>query len=176
MPSKCTLRSRSTNSLVRHSLPTNPRERSARSVRNTTPPSMVHRRRTCTRSPHPRNAGGNCISARANAFNATLPRQYPQYRRPRRERIRSPCTVMRTSASQRISTTPITSRPTRNPIPTGIIHSGPSTSITVWVPTRIRLLMGPGSTKMFRATFPSSVGSSRPRVCAARTSGRRRIS
>ncbi len=44
MSSKCTLRSRSTNSSVRHSLPTSRREQSVRSVRSTMPPSMVRQR------------------------------------------------------------------------------------------------------------------------------------
>jgi hypothetical protein len=63
---------------VRHSLPTNPRERSARSVRSTTPPNMVRRRRTCARSPRPKNAGSNCSSVRPSVRPATPPRQYPQ--------------------------------------------------------------------------------------------------
>ena len=66
---------------------------------------------------------------------------------------------MRTSASRRISTTPITSRPTRNPIPMGIIPSGPSMSITAWAPTPIRrpieLILRdlPGNMPKFRGLF-----------------------
>jgi len=115
-------------------------------------------------------------TAKPNVRPATPLRQYPQYRRSRREKTRSPCTVMRTSASRRTSTTPTISRPTRNPIPTGIIHLGPGTSIMVWVPTLIRRPMEPDSTGMFRATSPSFAASSRRRACAARTSGRRQIS
>ena len=44
------------DSSVRHSLHTNPRERSARSARSTMPPNMGRHRETCIRSPHPRNA------------------------------------------------------------------------------------------------------------------------
>jgi hypothetical protein len=138
MPSKSTLRSSSTNSLVRHSPHTSPRERSAHSVRNMMPPSTACHRRTCTHSPRQRNAGGSCTSAWHNAFSATPPRQYLRYKRVRREKTRSLCTVMRILASRRTSTTRTTSRPTRNPIPTGIIRSEPSTSTRVWVPTPIR--------------------------------------
>src|SRR3984893_1742742 len=176
MPSKSTLQSRSTNSSVRRSLPISPREQSARSVRSTMLPSTVRRRRTCTHSLHPKNVGANCTLGRANAFNATPPRQYQQYKQPRGERTHSPCSAMRTSASPRISITLTTNRPTRNPIPTDTIHSGLSTSITVSVPTPIRHPTGRDSTRMFLATFPSSAVSSRRRVCAAWTNGHRQIS
>jgi hypothetical protein len=125
-PSASILRSRSTNSSVRHSLHTNPRERSAHSVRSTIPPNMGRPQETCTRSPHPRNSGGNCTSAGPNALRATPPRQYPRYKPLRRGKTRSPCTAMRISASRKIRGTLTISRPTRNPILTDIIHLGPS--------------------------------------------------
>ena len=65
---------------------------------------------------------------------------------------------MRISAFRRTSTTPTTSRPIRKPIPTAIIRSGPSTSITVWVPTPIRRLTGPDSTRMFPGDIPEFRG------------------
>ena len=55
---KYTPRRSTTHHHATRSRRTRPRPRSTRSARSTTPPSMACRRRTCTRSPHPRSAGG----------------------------------------------------------------------------------------------------------------------
>jgi Di-haem cytochrome c peroxidase len=80
MSFKSTSPNKSTKSSARPSLHTNPQERSARSVRSTIPRNMGRRRETFKHSPRPRNAGGNCTSARPNALRATPPRQSPPFK------------------------------------------------------------------------------------------------
>ena len=164
-PSKSIPRRRSTNSSVRHSLHTNPRERSARSVRGRciqiwdAPGKPIH-------ALHIRGTREELHSAGRNVLRATPPRDtrhtshHARERHPHHDRYAN-IGVPKNPGNPYYQQTDKESNPHGyNPHGTKYIDYGLGANPNP-APDGTRFY------KMFRATFPSSVGSSRHRVCAA---------